>query len=345
MIETAAESVIGPTWPISTITAGRLALRKPQEKGKSRIKGSRRIPNVRLGLEIRVFKRRASVPGIKREERCGGMATWDDETSAGLAPRLRIAHLLCWTAASALGFAAYRGITPSLGPGSPRVYLGVYDSVMGLALGTILTGVGIMAYRRWRRGMPYPSLPGHWLLILGLAAAVADGVAIGVFEFLTRLYYPPLKWPPGTVNLPKVLLIQFLISKNPDVIGVYHQAFGWGIGAVSALALSWHLRRRLSWPWLAVFLVFALAAAILSAGHVRSLIRVQYSSTLWPISYWCLQSAHVYARFILAGTIVMLAALVWDVRSRARVDGLHWAGAATWLVTAAFQYATYLLIL
>ena len=86
-------------------------------------------------------------------------ATWDDEASTGLAPRLRIAHLLYWTVASALGFAAYRAITPSLGPSSPRVYLGVYNSVMGLALGTILTGVGIIAYRRWRRGMPYPSLP------------------------------------------------------------------------------------------------------------------------------------------------------------------------------------------
>jgi hypothetical protein len=272
------------------------------------------------------------------------MAASDDETSAGLAPLLRIAHLLCWTVASALGFAAYHGITPKLGPNAPRVFLGVYDSVMGLALGTILTGVGIMAYRHWRRGMSYPSLPGHWLLMLGLAAAIANGVAIAVFHFLTSLYYPPSKWPPGTVYLPEAFLVQFLISRYPDVIGVYHQAIGWGIGAATALALSWHLHRRLSRPWLAVFLVFGLAAATLSAGHVRSLIRVQYSSTLRPISYWCLQSAHVYARFILLGTFVILAALAWDVRSRARADGLHWAGVATWLVTAALQYATYRLI-
>ncbi len=110
-------------------------------------------------------------------------------------------------------------------------------------------------------------------------------------------------------------------------------------------ALSWYLRRRLSWPWLSVFVVFGLAAVTLSAGHVHSLIRVQYSPTLRPISYWCLQSAHVYARFVLLGTFVVLAALAWDVRSRVRVDGLHWAGVATWLVTAALQYATYWLIL
>jgi hypothetical protein len=272
------------------------------------------------------------------------MTARHNENSDGLAPRLRIGHLLGWTVASALGFAAYRGITPRLGPSSPSVFLGVYDSVMGLALGTILTGVGIMAYRRRRGGNSYPSLPGHWLLILGLAAAVANGAAIASFDFLVRLYFPPSKWPPGTVNLPKVFLVQFLISRNPDLIGVYHQAIGWGMGAAAALALSWHLRRRVAWPWLAVFLVFGLAAATLSAGHVRSLILVQSSPTLKPISSWCLRSAHVYARFILLGTFMVLAALAWDVRSRARVDGLHWAGVATWLVTAALQYATYRLI-
>ena len=166
-----------------------------------------------------------------------------------------------------------------LGPGSVSESM---TSVMGLALGTILTGVGIMAYRRWRAGC-LSVLPGHWLLMLGLAAAVANGVAIGVFQFLTRLYYPPSKWPPGTVNLPKVLLVQFLISKFPDLIAVYHQAVGWGLGAAAALALSWHLRRRLSRPWLSVFVVFGLAAATLSAGHVQSLIRIQVSPTLRPI--------------------------------------------------------------
>jgi hypothetical protein len=267
-----------------------------------------------------------------------------NENSTDVVPRLRIAHLLGWTVASAVGFAAYHGITPRLGPGASWVLLGVYASVMGLAFGTILTGVSIMGYRRWRGGMPYPFLPGHWLLLLGLAAAAANGVAIAVFNFLIHLYYPPSKWPPGTVYLPKVFLVQFLISKNPDVIGVYHQAIGWGIGAAAALALAWHLRCRLSWPWLAVFVVIGLAAATLSAGHIQSLIRAQSSPTLRPINSWCLRSAHVYAKAILLGASVMMAALVWDVRSRARGDGLHWAGVATWLITAALQYATYRLI-
>ena len=137
---------------------------------------------------------------------------------------------------------------------------------------------------------------------------------------------PAFEVAAGDGLLPKVLLIQFIISRDPYLLGVYHQAIGWGFGAASALALAWHLRRRLSWPWLSVFLVFGLAAATLSAGHVQSLIRIQFSSTLRPIDSWCLHSAHVYARFILLGTFVMLAALAWDVRSRARSMGFTGLG-------------------
>ncbi len=260
----------------------------------------------------------------------------------GRGPRLRIAHLLCWIAGSALGFAAYHQISPSPNPGR-AVFIGVYiyNSVMGMALGTILTGVGIMAYRRWRDGMSYPCLPGHWLLMLGLAAALSDGVAIGVFRYVTRLYYPPEKWPPGTIYLPHEYLIQFRLARIPDVIGVHHQAVGWGLGAVAALALSWHLRRRLPWPWLAVFLVFFLTAATLSGGHTRSLILVHRTSTLKPIGPWCSRSADAYSMFILFGVFMMLSAIAWDVRRHSRTDGLHWAGVSVWLVCAAIQYAAY----
>lgn len=120
----------------------------------------------------------------------GEMAALHNETSAGLAPHLRIAHLLWWTAASAMGFAAYDGITPKRFLRDRADFFVVYDSVMGLVLGTILTGAGIMAYRRWCGGMPYPFLPGQWLLILGLAGDLANGVAIGAFDFLIRLYDP-----------------------------------------------------------------------------------------------------------------------------------------------------------
>ena len=113
------------------------------------------------------------------------------------------------------------------------------------------------------------------------------------------------------------------ISKFPDVIGVYHQAVGWGgrshrgPGALVASPPQ-TLEARLL-----VFVVFGLAAATLSAGHVQSLVRIQFSPTPRPINSWCLQSAHVYARFILLETFVVLVALAW-MSGAARSDGLHW---------------------
>ena len=139
-------------------------------------------------------------------------------------------------------------------------------------------------------------------------------------------------------------LIQFRQSRTGDVIGVYHQAVGWGLGAMAALVLLWHLRRRLPWPWLAVFLVFFLAAATLSGGHTRSLILVHLAQKLTPIGPWCTVSSLVYARFILLGVFMMLVAIAWDVRTRLRTDGLHWAGVSVWLAAAAAQYVTYRLV-
>jgi hypothetical protein len=116
-----------------------------------------------------------------------------NQIANGRGPRLRIGHLVFWIAGSALGFAAYHEFSPRPERLGMALIVGMYNSVMGMALGTILTGVGIMAYRRWREGVSYRSLPGHWLLIFGVAAALSDGIAIGVFQYVTRLYYPPEK--------------------------------------------------------------------------------------------------------------------------------------------------------
>src|SRR5262249_31295921 len=63
-----------------------------------------------------------------------------------------------------------------------------YSLAMGTAFGTILTGCGLLAYRRWKGDTFYPSRAGHWLLLLGLAAAPADVTAV-------RGPIPPA--PPG----------------------------------------------------------------------------------------------------------------------------------------------------
>ena len=201
----------------------------------------------------------------------GQMANRDDATSGGPAPGLRSATWSSgrphrrWDSRPTRDHAA-------LGPDSPRLLLGLYDLGQGLALGTTLTGVGIMALRRWRDGKPYPSLPGHWLLMLGLAAAVANGVASAAFGFLTRLI-TRLRGGPRDGQLCRRCSSPVPHLEASDVIGVYHQAIGWDRGRGDPV-LAWHSAPRLSLPWLSVFLVFGLAAAR-SRGPVRSLILIR----------------------------------------------------------------------
>jgi hypothetical protein len=84
-----------------------------------------------------------------------------------------------------------------------------------------------------------------------------------------------------------------------------------------------------------------LTAATLSCGHISSLIHVHRTATLSSIRLWCAQSAHVYAKYILACVFTMLGAIAWDVRRDARTAALHWAGVSIWLAAAAAQYMVY----
>ncbi len=195
-------------------------------------------------------------------------------------PHPRIMHLVIWTAGCALGFAAYRGLLPwwlRMPSAKAKVipFMATYNLAMGMVLGTILAGVGILAARRWREGEGLPSLPGHWLLIFGFAAALVDGVAIAVDRSLLSAWYPP------GVYLSSYW-VPFMLYRQPELAHLYSQAVGWGLGAVASLAFSWHLRRRLTWPWLAAFLAFVLVASILSGGAIFALIHLYRSGWAVP---------------------------------------------------------------
>jgi hypothetical protein len=89
-------------------------------------------------------------------------------------PRLQTGHLLLWVVGCAVGFAVLRAIVPAdLATGRQRLMLLSSNVVWGTAFGTVLTGCGLMAYRRWRGGARYPSRAGHWLLLRDLAVDVS----------------------------------------------------------------------------------------------------------------------------------------------------------------------------
>src|SRR5262245_22800443 len=99
-------------------------------------------------------------------------------------PPLRMGHLMIWVFGCAVGFAAYQSITPRRIPAlSSLILVSGYSLAMGTAFGTILTGCAMMAYRRWQGDSSYPSRAGHWLLLFGLAAAVADVAAVEAYQY------------------------------------------------------------------------------------------------------------------------------------------------------------------
>ena len=245
-------------------------------------------------------------------------------------PRFRVVHLQVWTLGCALGFVAYQAIAPPLNPRNSYLVL-AYNLVMGMSLGTILSGAAILSARRWRGDRQTPSLPGHWLLLFGLAAALADGVAIVVY----RLIKYPFENPPTAYWIP------FHLALHPNLTGVYQQAVGWGLGAVASLAFCWLLRRRVPRLWLAVFLGFFLMAAVLAGGHIFAIIQAHRAASLSVIGPWCRVSVHLYAQSIGLCAFVVLVAVIWGMRRRSPTDGLHWLGITTWLAIASVQTIIY----
>lgn len=149
--------------------------------------------------------------------------------TAGRGPQLRLGHLLIWIVGCASGLALQRQVMTMTGFANPRDRLLVIGSsiLWAATLGTLLVGCGLMAYRRWRGDVLYPSRAGHWLLLRATAE-----------QTVPRAMNPLLR----SIN-----------------------AYFWVILAID-LAFLWGLRRRLPRHWVAVFLVSTLLAAAWAVG-------------------------------------------------------------------------------
>ncbi len=245
-------------------------------------------------------------------------------------PRIRVIDLSLWTIGCALGFGVYQGLTPSLNDGF-RLLGWVYDLVMGVVFGTILVGAGALVGRRRRGDQAVPSLAGHWLLLFGLVAVLAAGLAMGVYQGMST--------PLG--NPETAYWVIFDLAFAPNLVGVYHQVTGWGLGALASLAFLVGLRRRLGWHWLSVFLVFFAASALLAGAMSLFLFRFAVKSDWSGLHWWCFWAPHVYAGSVVVGLSAILLGIARDLWIRARTDGLHWTGVGVWLAIALMQIATY----
>jgi hypothetical protein len=256
------------------------------------------------------------------------------QATARREPRLQMGHWLIWIVGCAVGFTAYRTITPPRIP-TPRglaIVMG-YNLAMGTAFGTILTGCALLAYRRWRGDTSCPSRAGHWLLLFGLAAAAADVAAVVAYQY-------------RDVHDPAYPLTPHLAQYEPGGPSTwpsgYHQAVGWSVGAMAGLAFLLALRRRLPRHWLAVFLTFFIVSVVLAVGHIPFLIRPLHGVAGVDLNRLLVQA---YAGSILVGALAILWAIVRDRRSGVPTDGLHRLGLGAWLAIAAIQMVMYLLYL
>jgi hypothetical protein len=242
--------------------------------------------------------------------------------------------LLIWIVGCAVGFAAYRSIMPPrITKPVPLAIVTSYNLAMGTAFGTILTGCGLLAYRRRQGDTSYPSLGGHWLLLFGPAAAAADVAAVVAYQY-------------RAVQDPAYPVTPYLAQNEPGGAGtwpaMYHHAAGWGVGAIIALGFLWAVHRRLVRHWLAVFLVFFIVSATLAAVHITSLVLSLFLMNTRRLNFLLVQT---YAGSILVGALAILWAIVQDRRSGAPADGLHRLGFGTWLAIAVIQMVMYLLYL
>lgn len=236
---------------------------------------------------------------------------------------IRIGHLALWVANCAIGMAAYRSLTPNLNDMFHPWGL-FYNATMGTAFGTILTGSAVLIAQRRHGDLSIPSEPGHWLLLLGLVAAAANGAAIAGCLWPTRCELDSLYWA------------QFRIGWTIDYCNLKHQAIGWGLGSVGSSFLLVKAWRWLTTPWRFAWLGMATAALLLATGHLVTLARLLMgdvrAALLWE--WWC---SRVHAGCFGGCVLLVLGAVGWDMVVGRRSDAMHWAGIVAWLTSAVMQ--------
>ena len=266
------------------------------------------------------------------------MSTCGTTDSSRRGNQLGLRHLMAWVLGCALGFAAYRGMMPPWPmPVKIRILSWAYNLAMGSAFGTILTGAGVLVYRRLRGDMSYPCLPGHWLLMFGLAAALADAVAVVVFRSLLAA------WHASDTHLWAYWLPYHMARNRPDLAGMVQPVRRMGRGGRGRLGVllapaptgAVELVRRV--PRIPAHWGGPRSGVDQRHGHVVRPRRVGTRSGLVPKLDPPLRWAHPDRP-----RLTILVAIARDHWCRRPADGLHCAGVTAWLTVASIQAVTYM---
>jgi len=226
------------------------------------------------------------------------------------ANRLSIAHLLLWTATTAIVLGFIRQIAPHYTPTSATTaqyalnlwlqYLLLF--AVSPACGAALGGLVLAAWRLWTRRFGFPSQPGHWLLIVLSVIPLAAST-----NWVLRLAAPGADFVVGCVSISALTLLSF--------------------------AAATQTRRPMRW-----LLAFALATGGL--GGMAMALFAGYSSPPYALLPAILGGLSVVSS-IMAG----LAAGILDLTSNERYDAFHWIGVVTLATLAASPLLSWLIAL
>jgi hypothetical protein len=248
---------------------------------------------------------------------------------------MRIVHALTVIAGCALGLVAYRALTPRLNA-RYRPLGQVYTLVMGTVAGPLFAGGLVLARRRLRGDSTVVPQPGHWLVLLGLAAVLANAGAIAAYY---GWYFHVL---PAEAGSRPPHWVPFHAAWAPSMPELIHQAVGWGLGTIASVLLCRATWGQIRWYWWSIFLAIAGGATILAAGNITACL------FLWGRTAtvtWCGHAAHLYGKMIAVCLALLITAVACDARQGRRGDALHWTGIAIWLVVAPMQLATYFMVM
>lgn len=229
------------------------------------------------------------------------------------ANRLTIAHLMLWTAMTAIVLGFIRHIAPHYTPTSaatPQFALNLWLQYLLLfavspAYGAALAGLQLAIWRLLTRRFGFPSQPGHWLLLV---------LAI----------------------IPIYVVATWLLLPSFDDVSLVFVCIGLVVATLLSLAAAMRIRRP-TW-WLPTF---ALAAGGLGgiALSVATWIAMGFETP--PVAAFpAVLGALAVAGSIMAG----LAAGILDLTAPERYDVFHWTGVATLAAFAAYPLLAWLIV-